>query len=71
MESKAKFVITARDCITAIMLIGAFTLRALGINSFTETLIIGVGLGYGILWIREREIIKLPSLKKKEDTDNG
>lgn len=37
-----------------IMLLGAFTLRALGVNTFTEYIIIGVALGYGVIAVRGR-----------------
>lgn len=35
-----------RVLITAILLVGAFTLRALGINSVTEWIIIGCAVSY-------------------------
>lgn len=35
-----------RVLITAILLVGAFTLRALGINSVTEWIIIGIAASY-------------------------
>lgn len=44
-----KLTITGKDIIAAIMLIGAFTLRALGINHITEYIIIGIAVVYGLV----------------------
>ncbi|MBA7710746.1 hypothetical protein ES703_119692 [subsurface metagenome] len=43
--------IEGRDVIALVMLIGAFTLRALGINTITEYIIIGIAVGYGVVQI--------------------
>lgn len=43
-----------RDAIAAILLIGAFGLRALGVNSLTEYLIIGVAVSYGCVAVGAR-----------------
>jgi len=45
--------LTAKDIIAAIMLIGAFTLRGLGIDSLTEYIIIGVGVAYSLWAVAE------------------
>ena len=37
---------TPRDVVALVMIVGAFTLRALGINHVTEWVIVGVGGGY-------------------------
>lgn len=41
-----KVTISGRDLIAAILLIGCFVLRAMGINSLTEYLIAGIALVY-------------------------
>lgn len=46
-----------KDVIALVLLIGAFTLRGLGINSFTETIIIVVAGGYGI-WTAKDVMLK-------------
>lgn len=40
--------LTGSDIVAIVLLVGAFTLRALGINSITEYIIIGVASLYGI-----------------------
>ena len=40
-----------RDVVALVMLIGAFTLRALGINTITEYIIIGIAVAYGVIQI--------------------
>lgn len=54
-----KFTIKGKDIIAAIMLIGAFTLRGLGINHVTEYIIIGIAIVYGLVAIPK------PKIKKK------
>lgn len=50
--------LTGGDVVAIVLLVGAFTLRALGINSFTEYVIIGIASGYGLL--RAKAHIKPP-----------
>lgn len=45
-----------RVLITAILLVGSFTLRALGINTVTEWIIIGVAVSY--LGLDVRTLVK-------------
>jgi len=45
---------TAQDVIVLVLLVGAFGLRAMGINSFTESVIIAVAVGNAGLQIRQR-----------------
>jgi len=35
-----------KDIIALVLIVGAFTLRAIGINSLTEWVIVGIGLSY-------------------------
>lgn len=43
-----KITIKGQDIIAGILLVGAFALRAIGINSLTEYIIIGIAVAYGI-----------------------
>ena len=40
--------LTGSDIVAIVLLVGAFTLRALGINSLTEYIIIGIASLYGL-----------------------
>lgn len=46
-----KLTIQGKDIVAAILLIGGFTLKALGHDTFVDTLIIGVALAYGVVAI--------------------
>lgn len=46
-----RFTITGRDVVAAVLLVGAFTLRFMGLDGLVETLILGVALAYGALVI--------------------
>lgn len=43
-----------QDVIVLVLLVGAFGLRAMGINSFTESVIIAVAVGNAGLQLRNR-----------------
>jgi len=46
-----------KDVIALVLLVGAFTLRGLGIDSFMEAIIIALASGYGI-WTARDTIVK-------------
>lgn len=46
-----KFTIDGSDIVAIVLLIGSFGLRALGINSLTEYIILGVAIAYGAVKI--------------------
>lgn len=46
--------VTGRDLIAAVLLAGAFALRALGVNTVTLYIIIAIGATYGLLHINGR-----------------
>lgn len=43
--------IQGKDIVAAILLAGAFTLKALGHDGFLDTLIVGIALAYGVVAI--------------------
>lgn len=54
-----KLELKGKDVIAIVMLVGAFTLRGLGVNSLTEYVIIGVAVVYGLVAVPK------PKIKRK------